>query len=177
MKRIFILTIFVAGTIAVRADDDAAFQASLTPSVALHPSSTQINGLTLGIWSENPQRGATFGFVNGSTGDSKGFTWGLYNYDESYTGVQWGLANYSSKSFKGWQYSFVNLDQGYFKGLGMGFANISQETHGVQMGAFNYADQLTGIQLGFINIAANNEWFSNFPNQLAKGFPFFNWSF
>lgn len=177
MKTTLIIIAFVAGAIAVHAADGSAFQASLTPSVALHSSSTQINGLSLSIWGENPQRGVALGFVNGSTGDSKGFTWGLYNYDESYTGVQLGIVNYSSTSFIGLQYSLVNFDQGYFKGLEWGLGNVSQETHGVQLGTFNYAEQLSGIQVGLINIAANNDWFTGFPNQLAKGFPFVNWSF
>jgi hypothetical protein len=177
MKKILIISVFVAGAIAVRADD-SAFQASLTPSMAIHPKSTQINGLSLSIWGENPQKGAALGFVNGSTDESKGFSWGLYNYDESYTGVQWAVVNYSEKSFIGWQYSCVNYDQGYFKGLEWGFVNVAQETHGVQFGAFNYAENLDGgIQIGIINVASNNEWFSEFPNQLAKGFVFVNWSF
>jgi hypothetical protein len=176
MKKLLIISAFVAGTIAVRADD-SAFQASLTPSVAIHSASTQINGLSLSVWGQNPQKGVALGFINGSTDESKGFSWGLYNYDESYTGVQWAIANYSEKSFIGWQYSFVNYDQGYFKGLEWGFANIAEETHGVQLGAFNYAEELHGIQIGLINIASNNEWFSKFPDQLAKGFVFVNWSF
>jgi hypothetical protein len=177
MKKTLIIFAFVAGAITVRAGDEAAFQASVTPSLAIQSSSTQINGLSLNLWGENPQSGVALGFINGSSGDSKGFSWGLYNYDESYTGVQFGIVNYSSKSFIGWQSSMVNWDQGYFKGVAMGAVNVSQETHGLQMGTFNYAQQLTGVQLGMINIAANNEWFSNFPDQLAKGFVFVNWSF
>jgi hypothetical protein len=177
MKTTLIISVFVAGTMVVHAADDAAFQASLTPSLAIHPSSTQINGLSLSVWGENPQRGVALGFVNGSAGESTGLTWGLYNYDESYTGVQLGVVNYSSKSFVGGQLGTVNFSQGYFKGVQWGMVNVSQEIHGVQLGTFNYAEQLSGVQVGLINIACNNEWFSGFPNQLAKGFPFFNWSF
>ncbi len=177
MKKILIISALVVGTIAARADD-AAFQASLTPSMAIHSSSTQINGLSLNIWGENPQKGCAIGFVNGATGESKGFLWGLYNYDETYTGVQLAFVNYSSKSFRGWQDGLANYDEGYFKGLEMGLVNVSQETHGVQFGTFNYAENLDGgIQIGLINIANNNEWFSKFPDQLAKGFVFVNWSF
>ena len=177
MKKILIMSAFVAVTIAVRADDTAAFQASLTPSAAIRPSSTQINGLSLNIWGENPQSGVAFGFVNGSTGDSKGFSWGLYNYDESYTGVQWGLANYSQKNFVGWQDGLFNLDEGYSKGLITGLVNYSDEVHGLQFGLFNYADDLSGVQIGVINVANNNDWFTDFPNSLAKGFVLVNWSF
>jgi hypothetical protein len=177
MKTTLLIFAFVAGTIAARAGDSSAFQASLTPSVALHSSSTQIDGLSLSIWGENPQRGLTLGFINGSTGDSKGFTWGLYNYDETYTGVQLGIVNYSSTGFSGLQYSFVNFDQGTFKGLEWGFVNVSQDTHGLQLGAVNYAETLSGMQIGLVNIASNNEWFTALPNQLAPAFVFVNWSF
>lgn len=177
MKTALILFVFVAGTIAARAGDSSAFQASLTPGVALHSSSTQIDGLSLSIWGENPQRGIALGFVNGSSGDSKGFTLGLFNYDENYTGVQLGIFNYSSQGFSGLQYSFVNLDQGTFKGLEWGFVNVSQDTHGVQLGGINYAQSLSGMQIGLLNIASNNEWFTALPGQLAPVFPFVNWSF
>jgi hypothetical protein len=176
-EKILIITAFVAGTIAVRADDDAGFQASLTPSIAIHPSSTRINGLSLSIWGENPQKGVALGFVNGSTGESSGFSWGLANYAESYTGVQWAIANYTRDSFVGWQCSCVNYNQGSCEGLEWGFVNVAQKMHGLQMGVVNYADNLNGVQLGFANIANNDEWFSEFPNQLAKGFVFVNWSF
>jgi hypothetical protein len=176
MKKLLIISAFVAGTIAVRADE-SAFQASLTPSMAIHSSSTQINGLSLSIWGENPQKGVALGFINGSTGESQGFNWGLYNYSESYTGVQWAIANYNEKSFVGWQYAFVNYDVGSFKGFEWGFVNVAQETHGLQMGVVNYADNLSGVQLGFVNIVNDNDWFTEFPNELAKGFVFVNWSF
>ncbi len=177
MKKILIMSVFVVGALAARADDTAAFQLSLTPSVALQPSSTRINGLSLNIWGENPQTGVAFGFINGSTGESTGFSWGLYNYDESYTGVQWGLANYSDKSFDGWQGGLVNLDEDYSKGVMLGVANYSDEMHGLQVGVFNYADDLDGVQIGLLNVANDNDWFTSFPNELAKGFVLVNWSF
>ena len=46
------------------------------------------------------------------------------------------------------------------------------------MGLVNYAETLdNGVQIGLANIAMNNGWFDEFPNKLAKGFPFVNWSF
>jgi hypothetical protein len=102
MKKLLVLitlTFSVAGLQAA----EHGFQASLTPDIAVHPKTDQINGLALSIWGENPQHGVALGFVNGSTGDSKGFTWGLFNYADSYTGVSWGLVNYSKVSFVGWQ--------------------------------------------------------------------------
>jgi hypothetical protein len=177
MKKLLIVSVLVAGAVVARADDSSIFQAALTPDIAIHDKTTRINGLSLSIWGENPQSGVAIGFVNGSTGESKGFSWGIVNYDESYSGLQLGFLNTSSKSFVGWQNGFINWDQGSFRGLEDGMINISEDTRGVQLGAFNYAENLKGIQLGFINIANNNSWFKDFPDQLAKGFVFVNWSF
>ncbi len=176
MKKILIITALAASVAGIKADE-SAFQASLTPDIAIHPKTTQINGVALDIWGENPQHSLNLGFVNGSTGDSKGFSWGLVNYDDSYTGVQWGIVNYSKKSFIGWQDGDVNVSEGYFKGLQSGWINVAEETHGLQFGAFNYADKLNGVQIGLINVIKSNGWFDDCPDKLAKGFPIVNWSF
>ena len=64
------------------------------------------------IWGENPQHGFALGFVNGSTGDSSGFSWAFfYNYADSYTGVEWSIVNYSQTSFVGWQAGMVNYSE------------------------------------------------------------------
>jgi hypothetical protein len=96
MKSKMMLTAAVFGFSSVCLWADAPFfQLSLTPDIALQPRSTEIDGISLNIWGESPQRGLTLGFVNGSTGESSGFSWGLVNYDETYHGVQWGLVNIS----------------------------------------------------------------------------------
>jgi hypothetical protein len=160
MKKIILLTVLAAGIAGVKADE--VFQASLTPDIALHSSSTQINGLCLSIWGENPQHGVALGLVNVSTGDSAGFSWGLVNFADTYTGVAWAPVNVSNDKFVGWQ---------------GGFANISREFHGLQTGIVNYTENLRGIQIGLINVAENNPWFDEMPNKLAPAFPFVNWSF
>lgn len=178
MKKTLIIAVLAAGVAGVQAQQStAAFQASLTPDIAVHPRTTQINGFAIDVWGENPQHSFNLGFVNGSTGDSKGFSWGLVNYDESYTGVQWGIVNYSKKSFIGWQDGWINVSQGYFKGFQEGLVNVAQEAHGLQFGAFNYTESLNGVQIGFINIIKDNGWFDQFPDKLAKGFVIVNWSF
>lgn len=144
------------------AADTAAIQLSLVPEVAIQSRDTRINGLSLNIWGENPQGGVALGFVNGSTGDSSGFSWGLVNYSENYTGVQWSFVNYSSGSFVGWQDAMVN---------------IAKDVTGLQSGLVNYTETLNGVQLGFINIVTDNPWFKEFPSKLAPGFVFVNWSF
>jgi hypothetical protein len=165
MKRILIAIILGTTALGVKADEggsSSAFQAALTPNIALHPKDTRINGFSIAVWGENPQSAFALGFVNGSTGDSKGFAWGIFNYTEKYTGAQLGIVNTSSE---------------LFVGLQDGAVNIAKEVHGVQLGVFNYTDSLKGVQLGFANIVTTNPWFKEFPDKLAKGFPFLNWSF
>jgi hypothetical protein len=177
MKKLLIITALMVGVAGVQAED-SVFQASLTPNIAVHSKDTQINGVCLSIWGENPQHALALGFVNGSTGESKGFTWSFfYNYADSYTGVSWAIVNYSKEKFVGWQGGAVNYSQGYFKGFQSGWVNVAEEFHGLQWGLVNYSKQLSGVQIGFANIAMNNPWFKEFPDKLATGFPFVNWSF
>lgn len=177
------LAVGVAGVTAQEATQEAPqetrfLQLSLTPGIAIQPRTMTIKGVSLNIWGENPQHSFTLGFVNGSTGESSGFSWGLIaNYADSYTGVAWGLVNVSKTSFVGWQDGFVNYSRGSFTGFQSAFVNIAQDFKGLQWGMVNYADNLNGVQLGLVNVAMNNPWFSEFPNKLATGFPLFNWSF
>ena len=122
MKKLFIVTALVISAASLRAEesDSHFFQASLTPDIAIYPKTAQINGLALSIWGQNPQQGIAVGIVNGSTGDSAGFTWGLVNYSETYTGVSWAWVNVNQTSFKGWEYGLVNVARGEFTGLQSG---------------------------------------------------------
>ena len=177
MKKLLLLTSFLAGAAFANAED-AAFQLSLTPDIAIYSKTTEIRGLSLNIWGENPQYGAALGFVNGSTGDSVGLSWAfIANYADTYTGVQWGLLNVSRSNFLGWQDGVLNYSQGTFTGLQSGWINIAQEFHGLQLGLLNYSENLRGVQIGFVNVARNNPWFKEFPDKLATGFPIVNWSF
>ena len=179
MKKFIILSTLVASAAGLQAADDSSFfQASLTPDIALHSKTTEIDGLALSIWGENPQHALALGFVNGSTGDSGGLTWSFFcNYADSYTGVAWSLVNISNEKFTGWQGGLLNISQGTFTGLQSGWINVSQEFHGLQWGLLNYAQELHGVQIGFVNVAMNNPWFDEFPDKLATGFPIVNWSF
>jgi len=177
MKKLLIISAVVVCAAAVRADE-SAFQASLTPDIAVHPKTTQINGFAINVWGENPQHSFNLGFVNGSTGDSKGFSVGLVNYSESYTGVQWGIVNYSNGDFKGWQDGWVNISKGTFTGFQHGTVNVADKFSGFQLGWVNYSKNLSGgLQIGLANIALNNGWFDDMPDKFAKGFPIVNWSF
>ena len=175
MKKQLIIAAFVVGTAGLRAEE--FFQASLTPDIAIHTKSTEIRGITLNVWGENPQHSLHLGFVNGSTGDSGGLSWGLVNYFDSFTGVSWGLVNISKDKFTGWSDGLVNVSQGTFIGVQSGWINVAKEFHGLQYGLVNYSENLRGVQIGFVNVARNNSWFKEFPDKLATGFPIVNWSF
>jgi hypothetical protein len=162
MKRTILFLALTVAAAGARAADTAPIQLSLTPDIALQSKDTEIEGISLNIWGENPQRGAAIGFINGSRGDSNGFSLGLVNYCETYWGVHFGIVNTSSQLFVGWQ---------------DGLVNISKEMHGFQSGFVNYTDSLTGAQVGLVCIVRDNPWFSEFPKKLAQGFPFVNWSF
>ena len=108
MKKLLTSIPMLLGSFALQAQNPV-FQASLTPEIAIYSSTTEIRGLSLHIWGENPQQGLTLGLVNGSTGDSSGFTWGLFNYTDSYTGVSWGLCNVSRLNYVGWQQGWINI--------------------------------------------------------------------
>ena len=162
MKKLFILCALAVSVTTIKADEPF-FQASLTPDIAVQDKGTRISGICLSIWGENPQSAFALGFVNGSSGDSKGFSWGLVNYADNYTGVHWSFVNVSKGTFVGWQ---------------AGAFNYGKEFHGLQLGFVNVAEELkNGVQIGFANIALNNPWFNEFPDKLATGFPFVNWSF
>jgi hypothetical protein len=177
MKKLFIISALIIGAASLNAAE-SAFQLSLTPDIAIHPKTTQINGIALDIWGENPQHSLNLGLVNGSTGDSSGFTWGLVNYSESYIGVSWAWVNVNKTSFIGWQSGWVNVAQNKFTGFQSAWIfNYAKEFHGFQLGLINYTEELHGVQIGLANIAINNPWFSEFPDKLATGFPIVNWSF
>jgi hypothetical protein len=176
MKKLMIVALgcmIASGALA----ESKPFQASLTPDIAIHSKDTHIKGVTLNIWGENPQSAFALGFVNGSTGDSAGLSLGLFNYAENYKGVQWGFVNCTRGNFVGWQDGFVNHAVN-MTGLQSGVVNIADTFKGVQLGAVNYAKAASsGIQIGAINIISQNEWFSGFPQELAKGMVFVNWRF
>ncbi|MES2504715.1 MAG: hypothetical protein V4534_07550 [Myxococcota bacterium] len=160
-----ILRLFVAATL-ISSNIFAAkfFNASLVPGVAIFGRTQTIDGLTIGIWSENPQHALALGIVNGSTSDSAGLSIALVNYAQNYKGVQWAFVNYSETSFMGLQSGAVNY-AGKLSGVQFGVVNIAHA-----------ADK--AVQIGLVNIIQNNEsWFGHFPSQLAPGMVFVNWRF
>lgn len=175
------LVFIVAGWIAGGAIASAAtpLQISLTPAVSLFGANEQVNGLALSLWGENPQTALALGIVNGSTGDSAGFSLGLLlNYADNYKGIQWAPINYTKGDFFGWQAGVVNYVEGTMKGLQSGLVNYAGSLTGLQFGLFNYAASAkSGVQIGLLNIMPDNQWFSGLPDELAPGMVLVNWRF
>jgi len=170
---------FVVGLTSQAFAQDRAFQLSLTPGIALHDRDVRIEGVSLGIWSENPQKSLTLGFVSGSTGDSSGFSWSfLVNYADSYKGVHWAPVNYTKQDFVGWQSGFVNYTEQDFKGFQSAAVNYAGHLKGLQLGLFNYVETASsGVQVGFVNIIRENRWFKDLPSSVAPGMVIANWRF
>ncbi|MDZ8118479.1 hypothetical protein [Pontiella agarivorans] len=182
MKKLMIVAAACALTAGSFAET-AGFQLSLTPDIALQDRDTEIKGVSIGVWNENPGAQWQIGFVNGSTGDSKGFAWlpylTFYNYAENFSGVHWAWVNNTSGKFVGWQSGIVNIAQEEFVGLQSAWVNYTAKMHGVQLGLVNYAKTVDewAFQLGLVNIIEDNPWFSNLPGELAQGMIIANWSF
>ena len=155
-----------------------ALNLSLTPDVALAERTDRIEGLTLSIWGENNQEAVSLGFINGSIGDSSVFNWGLVNYAENFTGVQWGLVNAAKGDYLGWQHGLGNHVGGDLTGLQTGWFNCANNLSGVQIGLINHATTASGLQIGILNMIAENDmWIVDLPEQLAPAFLFVNWRF
>lgn len=179
MKRMLVL--IVAGWIVGGAIASAAtpLQVSLTPAVSLFGANEQVNGLALSLWGENPQTALALGIVNGSTGNSAGFSLGLLlNYADNYKGIQWAPINYTKGDFFGWQAGVVNYVEGTMKGLQSGWVNYAGSLTGLQFGLFNYAAHAeSGVQIGLLNIMPDSQWFTGLPDELAPGMVLVNWRF
>lgn len=155
-------------------------QLSLTPDIATVNRHEKIEGVSLNVWGENPQRGLAVGFVNGSSVRGIGASLGLLvNYADSYKGLHLAPVNYTMVDFLGWQAGFVNYTDGFMKGLQSGVVNYAGRLTGLQFGVVNFAETADmGCQLGFVNvIRENSAWFTRLPDQVAPAMVFVNWRF
>jgi hypothetical protein len=181
MKRILVASLALVAMASTAMAQSKPFQASLTPDIAIHDDMTLIEGLSLSIWGENPQRSLAIGIVNGTKGDSAGFSWGwLLNYGEDYTGVTWAAVNFTKGDVLGWQGAFVNYSGGTMTGLQTGAVNYANRMKGLQLGFLNFAENVNEalVQVGLLNIIRTNDsWFGDFPNEVAPAMVFVNWRF
>jgi len=162
------------------------FNLSITPDVAIYPRTDTIEGVTLSIWGENQQSSLALGLANGAVGQSYGVSLGILNYADNYTGLQWGLVNYTKQDSTGFSGGFllgflvsgVNYTGGTMKGVFTGVVNYSGNLSGLELGLVNYTDDAYGVQLGLINIVGKNRsWFSDLPDSLAPAMILVNWRF
>ncbi|HFQ5432469.1 TPA: phaC PHA synthase [Vibrio vulnificus] len=106
-------------------------------------------GVNLGIFGASKvnqeMTGASLGFFNWNTGQTKGVNLGAVN-----------LTN----DVKGANVSFVNYSEGNTM-VDVGAANFS-DTSTVQVGVFNKTAKIEGVQIGLIN-CADNGFFPCFP--------------
>jgi hypothetical protein len=138
---------------------DKPVQLALFNPIQIFDENTSITGLRINI-------------LYGKNTRITGFDWGLVNQTTSGTsqGVQWGCVNLDGDSFVGWQSGAVNLTDGSFEGLQWGFVNSAGTVNGVQIGFVNYAANMKkGLQIGLVNIIKHG---GQFPV-----FPIVNWAF
>lgn len=170
------LGVLLLGLAGVQAQETSALQLSIVPVCGLHPNpETVINGVSLNIWGQNPQRALALGLVNGSTGDSGGLSLGALNYADNYSGVQLGAVNVVKGDFKGLQLGAVNWAESSSRSWQLGAINVCKDCQGLQLGAINYCESMRGLQIGALNLITKSEWFA--PKTLGPAFPIINWSF
>jgi hypothetical protein len=141
------------------AAQDKPIQIALFNPVQIFNENTSITGLRIS-------------FIYGKNASVSGLDWGLINHTTSGVskGVQFGLVAIDEADFIGWQANAVNITKGKFEGLQWGFFNSAGTVSGVQIGFVNYAANMTkGLQIGLVNIIKHG---GQFPV-----FPIVNWAF
>jgi len=97
--------------------------------------------------------GFRFSLLYGRNANFTGLDLGLCNHTTgSFKGVQFGLVGIAENGFLGWQDNFINVTGGKMEGLQVGAVNYAEHARGVQFGLVNYAGTISGIQIGIVNI-------------------------
>lgn len=94
---------------------------------------------------------------------------GIFNYADTFCGLQDGFVNVAGSSFTGLQSSFLNITRdltglqcGYNFLLGVNVA--SGGIYGCQIGLVNYAERVdSGLQIGLVNIISEDGWLPVLP--------------
>ena len=92
---------------------------------------------------------------------SIGLQFGVFNYADSFCGLQDGIVNVARGPVTGLQSAMLNMGNDVY-GAQFGFVNVTREIHGAQLGWYgflcvNYAESVSGCQLGIVNIAGRVE--------------------
>lgn len=181
MKIRSLCSAFCIACLSFASAQGAVLQLSLTPDIALEPSSEHISGLLLNISGDNPQTGLALGIINRSKAASGGVSLALLmnaannNYSGlqvallnsgELKGAQLGLLNRTFYDSYGVQLGGINFNLGEggggtffgptsFSGLQIGILNLEGTMTGAQLGLFNLSKELNGVQLGAFNYATS----------------------
>ena len=114
------------------------------------------------------------GIINRFVDESAGVALGLLDFTMGYTGVQIGALTWDTANMEGVQLGLVNVAKKDLSGAGIGVVNfvngnltgaqvgvintVGGIASGLQIGAFNAAQNLTGVQIGILNINAESKW-------------------
>ncbi len=169
------LVLVAAGALA----ESSPLQLSVTPDIALFDRTVTVEGLTVGLWSENPQSALALGIVNGSSGQSAGLSFGaVLNYAGDYKGLELAPFNYVKGDFSGWQLGLVNYTERSMKGVQSGVMNYAGRLTGLQIGLINYAPTTrSGVQFNAASIFSENRWLTGLPDEPAPVTALINWRF
>ena len=66
LAAVLVSTIVMAETKPVSTPETRPFNLSLTPDVSIYGRNAMIEGMTLSLWGENPQKSFALGLVNGT---------------------------------------------------------------------------------------------------------------
>jgi hypothetical protein len=138
-KKILIMVLLVLAPLAARAKERPINLSLVTP-IQIFPDTDSIVGFRFSLlYGRNAAlTGLDLGLVNHTTG--------------SFKGVQFGLVGIAENGFLGWQDDFVNITHGKMEGLQVGAFNYAEHARGIQFGLVNYAGTISGIQIGIVNI-------------------------
>ena len=143
--KIFIVVTLALISITLFSDSTSAqgkpIQLALFNPVQIVPETQSISGLRLTLlYGRNTNvTGVDIGLANFTTSDQ--------------LGIQWGGVGYTEGDFTGWQGNWVSISKGNFVGLQSGLVTYNaRKENGLQFALVNYAAKLNGLQLGLINI-------------------------
>jgi hypothetical protein len=176
MKIIFSAVVFacvvLAGATTSYAQETKPVQLALFNPAQIFKEDVSIKGVRLNLLygKNHDMTGLDLGIANWTTGDFKGVGWAF-------------LVNSVEGDGVGWLDGVVNLVAGEFKGLEvgiyngvgqgtgvqLGWVNVSKGFEGLQFGFVNYTDDMHGLQIGIVNIINNKE--------KLKFLPIVNWKF
>lgn len=127
-------------------------QLSLFNPIQIVPEYQSVSGFRFNlIYGKNVNvTGLDLGLANYTTGHQSGLQFGGVNLvDGGFLGAQLGLVGITKGNFQGFQWSAVNVHQAHFNGL--------------QIAIVNYAATLKGLQVGLINIIGEGGFLPVFP--------------